>query len=194
MSNHVTLLDDLFLDPLILFPHMFKGYRYVPYHAPEEHNFYKNALSAWFMKKVKSIPLIRGRGANQEGMNRLIKAVRDGGVLHIYPEGTRTRSGNIERGRSGVGRLIYESGAPVVPVYHHGLNKVLPIGSGIPRFGKRIRVMIGEPLYFDDELNLTNDVHTWKKITNRVMDAIKYQREKAEERWGVDALKNGRTA
>lgn len=190
MSNHVTLLDDVFLDPLILFPHMYKGYRYIPFHAPEERNFYKNSLSAWFMKKVKAIPLMRGRGPLQEGMDRLISAVKSGGLLHIYPEGTRTRSGKIERGKSGVGRLIHESGAPVVPMYHHGLHRVLPIGSGFPRFGNRIRVMIGAPITFEEELKMPNDVHTWKIITARVMEAIKHEQEKAEQHWGADVLNN----
>ncbi|NQU04477.1 MAG: 1-acyl-sn-glycerol-3-phosphate acyltransferase, partial [Calditrichaeota bacterium] len=132
VSNHVTMLDDLFLDPLIMFPKGLCGYRYIPYHAPEESNFYKTPLMAWFMRYTKSIPLIRGRGFNQEGMKRLISAVKSGGILHIYPEGTRSRSGKIGKGKEGIGRIVYESGAPVVPVYHQGLEKVLPIGSSFP--------------------------------------------------------------
>ncbi len=190
MSNHITIMDDLFLDPLIAFSNIFKGYRYIPHHAPEEHNFYKSALSAWFMKRVKSIPLIRGKGAQQEGMNRLIKAVRDGGTLHIYPEGTRSRSGKLGRGRSGVGRLVYEAEAPVIPVYHYGLGAILPIGHAFPRFGKKVRVSIGEPIYFDEELKMENDHRTWKLITNRIMEAIAEQQQRAEEKWGPEVSQN----
>ncbi|MDP8228429.1 MAG: 1-acyl-sn-glycerol-3-phosphate acyltransferase, partial [Candidatus Electryoneaceae bacterium] len=88
VSNHLTMMDDLFLDPLLISPKVFNGYRNIPFHAPEENNFYKKRLLAWAMRRVKSIPLIRGRGLRQEGMDRLIEAVNSGGLLHIYPEGT----------------------------------------------------------------------------------------------------------
>ena len=184
MSNHLTLLDDLFLDPLLITPHVLGGYRYIPFHAPEESNFYKKRLIAWFMRRTKSIPLIRGRGPHQEGMDRLIQAVKDGSLLHIYPEGTRSRTGRIGNGKSGVGRIVYESGAPVVPMYHQGMENILPIGSGFPRIGKEIRMAIGEPIYFEEELKMENNLKTWKLITQRIMEAIQQQREILEEQWG----------
>ncbi len=184
MSNHLTLLDDLFIDPLLIMPNGFRGYRYLPYHAPEERNFYKNPFSALFMKYVKSIPLIRGRGIHQEGVNRLIRAVKNGGILHIYPEGTRTRNGEIGDGKDGIGRIVYETGAPVIPFYHQGLEKVLPIGKGLPSFGREIRIAIGAPIRFEKELKMENDIKTWRLMTNRIMNGIREQQAIARELWG----------
>jgi len=189
MSNHLTLLDDLFIDPLLIFPCSYLGFKYLPYHAPEERNFYKKRLVALFMKYVKSIPLIRGRGIHQEGVNRLIMAVKDGGILHIYPEGTRTRNGEIGDGKEGIGRIVYESEAPVVPLYHQGLEKVLPIGSGIPSIGKEIRIAIGAPIRFDEELKMKNDINTWRLMTNKIMDGIREQQEAANNKWGYKPIK-----
>jgi len=186
MSNHVSLLDDLFLGPIIFFPRALGGYKAIPYHAPEERNFYKKPIVSWFMKQTKSIPLVRGKGIHQEGMNRLISAVRNGGTLHIYPEGTRTRSGDIGAAKAGIGRLIYESGAPVVPMYHRGLDQVLPIGAGAPRIGKRIYVSIGDPIYFDEELKLPNTPETWRKMAGRVMDGIRAEKLRLESRFGSE--------
>lgn len=185
MSNHMSLLDDLFLGPLIFFPKALTGYRYIPFHSPEEQNFYRSKLIAWFMKTTKSIPVIRGRGIYQEGMNRLVQAVKRGGVLHIYPEGTRSRSGNIGGAKTGVARLVYETGAAVVPMYHQGLERVLPIGSGIPRIGRKIRVAIGEPLFFNEELSMKNEVQAWQLIISRVMNSIQEQQKILQEKWGV---------
>lgn len=182
MSNHVSLLDDLFLGPIIFFPRGMQGYAWMPYHAPEERNFYKVSLIAWFLRKTKSIPLIRGKGIRQEGVTRLINAVRQGGILHIYPEGTRTRTGELGAPKIGIGRIVYESGAPVVPMYHKGLERVLPIGAGVPRFCKRIQASIGKPLYFDEELKLPNTPDTWRLIVARIMDGIKSERDKLEKR------------
>lgn len=178
-------------------PNVFLGYRYLPYHAPEERNFYKKRLVGLFMKYVKSIPLIRGRGIRQEGVNRLIRAVKNGGILHIYPEGTRTRNGEIGGGKEGIGRIVYESGAPVVPLYHQGLEKVLPIGSGFPSIGKEIRIAIGAPIYFQEELKMNNDINTWRLMTNRIMDGIREQQAVAYKHWGhkpVDIKRRKRVA
>ena len=187
--NHLSLLDDLFLGPVIFFPHILKGYRYLPYHAPEERNFYKKPLIAQFMRHVKAIPVIRGRGVYQEGVNRLIKAVSAGGILQVYPEGTRSRTGELGDGKEGVGRIVFESGAPVVPIYHQGMEKVLPIGQGIPRVGKEVRIAIGEPITFAEELRLENSPKTWRLITDKIMDAIREQKQTADKLWGVKPLK-----
>ncbi|MBM3325681.1 MAG: 1-acyl-sn-glycerol-3-phosphate acyltransferase [Calditrichaeota bacterium] len=184
MSNHITLLDDLFLGPTIFYPKCLKHYRYIPYHAPEQRNFYKKPLIAWFLRQTKSIPLIRGKGVYQEGVNKIIEAVKSGGILHIYPEGTRTRTGDLGPAKGGIGRIVYESGAPVIPMYHQGLERILPIGAGIPRFGREIRVAIGEPLHFDEELTLPNIPATWKRIAERIMQGIAEQKLRMETTWG----------
>ncbi|MDP8239350.1 MAG: lysophospholipid acyltransferase family protein [Candidatus Hatepunaea meridiana] len=189
MSNHLTLLDNLFIGPLIFWPKGFNGYRYLPYHAPEENNFYKKWLIVKFMKIVKSIPVIRGRGIRQEGVTRMITAVKNGGILHIFPEGTRTRNGQIGKAKDTIARIVYESGAPVVPLYHQGLEKVLPIGSGVPKVCKTINIAIGEPIIFDNELKEKNNPQTWKVITQRIMDGIREQQVIVNERWGEISAK-----
>lgn len=183
-SNHLTLLDDMFIGPILLFPEMLRGYKWIPYHAPEESNFYKKKLIAMFMKQVKSVPLVRGDGVFQEGMNKLIEAVKSGGILHIFPEGTRTRTGKIGEAKPGVGRIVYETRAPVIPIYHQGLEKVLPIGSGIPRIGNEIRIAIGEPMYFEDQLKQDSETRTWRAISRRIIEAIHEQQAIAEAKWG----------
>ncbi len=181
MSNHVTLLDDVFLGPIVLFPKALRGYAWMPYHAPEERNFYKIRFVAWIMRMTKSIPLQRGKGIHQEGVKRLIDAVRNDGVLHIYPEGTRTRTGEIGEPKVGIGRIVYESGAAVVPMYHRGLEKVLPIGAAIPKIGKHIHISVGEVIRFEEERNLPNTPDTWRVIVDKIMNGIYAERDKLSE-------------
>ncbi|MFN3820905.1 MAG: lysophospholipid acyltransferase family protein [bacterium] len=189
MSNHLTLLDDLFLGPFLFWPRCLFGYRYLPYHAPEERNFYKVRIIAWFMKHTKSIPVIRGKGIYQEGVERMIDVVRKGGILHIHPEGTRSRTGEVYPPKPGIGRIVFETQAPVVPVYHQGLESVLPIGSGFPHFGKEIRISIGKPLLFSQEFSLPNDPSTWTLIAEQIINGIKKQKELLDATWGPKPVK-----
>jgi 1-acyl-sn-glycerol-3-phosphate acyltransferase len=173
----------------LFFPQTLKGYKYIPYHAPEENNFYKHPLISRFMRQAKSIPLIRGKGVNQEGVNRLISAVKNGGMLHIYPEGTRSRDGEIGKPKLGIGRIVYETGALVLPLYHQGLERILPIGAKSLGFGREIRIAIGKPIYFEDELKMNNNIQTWRVITERIMESIHQQHAAANARWGFKPVR-----
>ena len=172
VSNHVTILDDGFVDSLIFPPRLFREYDFIPYHVPEERNFFKGGLMSWFMRRMKCIPVRRGEGLFQPAMDQIIAVLRAGGCVRVFPEGTRTRSGTLGHGRPGVGRVLYESGAVVVPCFHRGLDQVLPIGAVVPRIGKRVDIVIGPPFSVDDLRALPNTQETWQKIADRVMEKI----------------------
>jgi len=92
----------------------------------------------------------RGEGLFQPAMDRIIDVLGAGGCVRVFPEGTRSRSGTLGHGRPGVGRVLYETGVTVVPCFHRGLDQLLPIGSVIPRIGKRVDIVIGPPFSVDD--------------------------------------------
>ena len=172
VSNHVTIIDDGFVDSLIFPPRMFLEYDFIPHHVPEERNFFKGRLMSWFMRRMKCIPVRRGEGLFQPAMDRIIAVLRAGGCVRVFPEGTRSRSGTLGRGRPGVGRVLYETGAIVVPCFHRGLDQVLPIGCVVPRVGKRVDILIGPPFSVDELRALPNTKETWQKIADRLMEKI----------------------
>ena len=53
----------------------------------------------------------------------------DGRLVGIYPEGTRSRDGDLHRGHTGVAHLAMMTGAPIIPVGIVGTERVQPIGS-----------------------------------------------------------------
>jgi len=72
--------------------------------------------------------------------------LRRGHPLVIYPEGTRSRDGNLHKGHTGVAQLALMSGAKVLPVGLIGTDHIQPIGSRIPRPFRRAIVRFGDPL------------------------------------------------
>jgi 1-acyl-sn-glycerol-3-phosphate acyltransferase len=87
-------------------------------------------------------------------------------------EGTRSRTGALGHGRPGVGRVLYETGVPVVPCFYRAVDKVLPRDSVIPRIGKRVEIVIGPRFSVDDLRALPNTQETWQKIADRLMEKI----------------------
>ena len=185
VSNHVTMLDDAFIGPLVFAPRAFWSIRFLPYHTPEKKNFFRGPFFSFIMWASKCIPFTRGQGVYQPGMEKTIRGLKRKSVVHIYPEGTRTRTGEIGKGKIGVGRIVRETGVNVVPCYHRGLENVLPIGTKIPKHGKRIIIEVGPPIQFDDYLSMPNAPKTWQMISDRIIDAIKELRDKLKQDAGI---------
>lgn len=178
VSNHVSMLDDAFIGPLVFFPRALWSVRFIPYHTPEKKNFFRGPFFSFIMWAAKCIPFTRGSGVFQPGMEKVIRLLKRRNVVHIYPEGTRTRTGEIGKGKIGVGRIVRETGVKVVPCYHQGLEQVLPIGCRIPQSGKRVRIIVGEALHFDEYMSQSNTPKTWQMIADRIIEAIKQLQSK----------------
>ncbi|MDQ4084536.1 MAG: 1-acyl-sn-glycerol-3-phosphate acyltransferase, partial [Actinomycetota bacterium] len=98
-------------------------------------------------------PLFRGLG--QIAIERIgvdpfpvkqsVRVLRDGGVVAIYPEGTRGR-GDVAHSRLGAAYLAMVTGAPVVPVAHLGTRTDGESVHAVPARGSRLDVVFGTPL------------------------------------------------
>jgi 1-acyl-sn-glycerol-3-phosphate acyltransferase len=108
-------------------------------------------------------PVRRGH-RDEEAFVTAETILRNGGLVTIYPEAGRSRTGKLaEHAKPGVGRLALDSGAPVVPVAIHGTLKA--------RNWKRLQfpkvtILFGEPVTFPAEANASRERH------QEVADAI----------------------
>jgi 1-acyl-sn-glycerol-3-phosphate acyltransferase len=96
--------------------------------------------------------------------------LRAGELFGFYPEGTRSPDGRLYRGRSGLGWLVLNTGAPVIPVAMSGTRKMMPPGK-LPRPAK-IEIKIGKPMEFG---HLAGDPpgRARRIIADEVMQAIR---------------------
>ena len=98
--------------------------------------------------RVNGVFGVRRGAADLEAFRLAEGVLRDGNVLGIYPEGTRSRDGKIGTFRDGAALLALRSGAPVVPVAVSGTEQLWPRGALLPRRAARIHMVIGEPRRF----------------------------------------------
>lgn len=93
------------------------------------------------------------RDAGDVEAYRLAKKILDEGhVLFVFPEGTRSRDGTLQRARDGAAVLALRTGAPIVPIGIAGSFARWPRGQKIPHPGGRVTVRIGTPFRLADEL------------------------------------------
>jgi 1-acyl-sn-glycerol-3-phosphate acyltransferase len=156
-SNHAS-----FFDPLI-----------AGFAVPRELNFmarnslFRNKIFGKMISLVNAFPVKR-EGADLGAMRLAIDKLCHGKAVLIFPEGTRSRDGNLGSPRAGIGLLAASSGANILPCYIKGSIKALPKGAIFPRF-KKIAVYIGKPIKLDKN---GSGREYYTQIAENTMEAI----------------------
>jgi len=167
-SNHLSFADHFF-GPLPL-P------RKVVFLAKSEYftgKGLRGLLTKAFFSGVGQIPIDRtGGDASERALHSGLRVLANGGVLGIYPEGTRSRDGRLYKGRTGVARLALESRAPVVPCAMINTFEFLPPGSFRPKLSIRPGVIFGEPLEFSRYYGKEGDRAALRAVTDEIMQQI----------------------
>ena len=129
-------------------------------------------LLTWLLRTMGQLRVDRGAGRGaRAALDAGLTVLRDGGVVGIYPEGTRSPDGRLYKGRTGVGWLALTSGAPVVPVAMRGTGRVLPPGAAVPRMS-RVGVRFGPPVRLTAYMGRADDPRARRAATDAIMRAI----------------------
>jgi 1-acyl-sn-glycerol-3-phosphate acyltransferase len=157
-ANHFSGMDHWFVGILLR--------RRVRWMAKSQ--LFRGAFLEWFLPHIGAFPVRRGQ-RDEESIKTALTILQRGGVLVIYPEGGRSRSGMIgTTARPGVGRLALQSGAPVVPV--------AIIGSERARNWRRldfsaVTIRYGLPIRFGLEPDATRERQ--QQVADDVLRAIR---------------------
>jgi len=146
-ANHQSHLDQLMT-----------GYVCVPrrFHmigqTDEYHGFAKILLELiYFIAGV--IPVNRNdEKSRKRAIKEAIKVLKKKDILIIYPEGTRTRTGEIQNGYPGVAKIFLEIETPILPVGIKGTFELMPPGKRFPKIKRVVKINIGKPLLFKEEI------------------------------------------
>jgi 1-acyl-sn-glycerol-3-phosphate acyltransferase len=124
----------------------------------------------WLLPKLNVIP-VDLEGNDRSALKALIRILRSGQCVLVFPEGTRTPDGNLQPAEPGVGLVIAKTGAPVVPMRIFGAFNAWPIGGRL-RLWHKITIVVGEPLHFSPADLEAGDKDRYLRLSQRVMGAI----------------------
>lgn len=130
----------------------------------------KVGIVRWFLAELHAIYVDR-HNSDMEAMRACMKVIRQGGVLGIFPEGTRHHQGMMEEIESGVALMALRGGAPLMPVYIDG-----KLGLFRP-----LNVWVGEPMPMDDLRAEGVNSHTCQALLTRITETYAHMAEEAKK-------------
>ncbi|MCC7408256.1 MAG: (d)CMP kinase [Phycisphaeraceae bacterium] len=142
VSNHQS-----FLDPIVIGT----ATRGRPFISLAKASLFRNRFFGGFIRSTNAIPVERG-AADLAAMRRCVDLLRQGRMLLVFPEGTRTPDGTTKPFAPGTLMLIRRARPQVVPVAVEGAYDAWPRKHRLPRLGGRIAVMVGRPIDSDELL------------------------------------------
>jgi 1-acyl-sn-glycerol-3-phosphate acyltransferase len=158
-SNHISNVDP---------PHVGTCFwRPCAFMAKEE--LFQHPLFGWFITKLNAFPVKRGT-ADRASLKKSLELLEQGWALLIFPEGTRSETGELQPPEMGVGMIAYRSGVPVVPAYAWGTDKVMPKGGGVKL--AQIGVRYGKPLQFSTPEGTKAGREEYEAAAHAIMAAI----------------------
>jgi 1-acyl-sn-glycerol-3-phosphate acyltransferase len=186
VSNHVASIDDPMITAALLPPQYLLKPASLRWTLCATDRCFKNAALVPFFRAGKVLPVDRGAGVDQLGMRVASDRLQRGDWIHIFPEGTRGDGQRMLPARRGVGWLVASCAVSkegttldtfklplIVPYVHSGMQDVVPRGAMLPRPGKDVRVLVGEPVHVED-LILHADADNWsdRKLHAAIADRV----------------------
>ena len=113
-------------------------------HFMARDTLFSNPLARWFFPRVGVIALDRTKG-DLGALKKAIATLKEGRVIGLFPEGTRSPDGQMRAAKGGIGFLIAKGDVPVVPLYISGTFAAFPKGADKFRPG-RLVARFGPPI------------------------------------------------
>lgn len=134
VANHMNIADILLLAGCL-------G-RKATFMAKEE--LFRPPVQGFLLRNLASFPMHRGQ-MDIRAMRKAYAVLERGGVLIMFPEGTRSSDGQLQEGLGGSALIAMRSGAPILPVGISGTEKIKGLRSVLAR--PRVTINIGQPFH-----------------------------------------------
>lgn len=144
-SNHQS-----FFDPVLVGVGLPRSLNYMA-----RDSLFRSAPFRWLIRSLNAFPF-RREGVDTDAVREAIHRVGSGGIVVIFPEGTRTRDGSIGKIKKGVGLISRRAQAPIVPAVIDGAFEAWPRERVLFRPGV-VRVAFGPSLSYAKQARMSEE-------------------------------------
>lgn len=140
-------------------------------HFMARHTLFNNWAFGWLIGSCNAFPVKRGE-SDLKAFKEAIRRLKKGKVLLIFPEGRRSKSGEIQAPQPGIGYLSVMAGVPILPAYVKGTDEAMPKGARFIKPGE-VSVYFGK-IIEPRKLKLSNNRReACQQLADCVLNEIK---------------------
>ncbi len=160
VSNHISLLDPVIVGSA--------ANREI--HFMARSNVFEVPGLSQLISTFNAYPVNRGK-PDLGALRKTISLLKDGNVVLIFPEGTRSVDGTLGKAHDGACFIADRAEVPTIPAYHSGAEKMLPRGEKRLRRAQ-LKVRFGEPIDFTDIVESDVKREKYQQMGIKMMGAI----------------------
>lgn len=134
-------------------------------------SLWNNKLLAWWLDQVETIPVERDTG-DIGAIKKVLQALKEDRAVVLFPEGTRSPDGHLQKPKAGVGLMACKTGVPVVPCRVYDSFAAFGKGRSLPRLGTPVTIVFGRPLQPREYDNPADGKARYDNAAQRIMDRI----------------------
>jgi 1-acyl-sn-glycerol-3-phosphate acyltransferase len=138
--------------------------------------FFETPVVSFFSAMMlNALPMWRHRCGSHALAELRERLIGEPAIYILFPEGTRSRDGQLGRFKPGIGMMVAGSAVPVVPCYLSGAHLAFPADARVPR-PKKLQLRIGQPLVFEQ---VKDDRDGWLEVARQLEAAVGALRDPA---------------
>jgi len=160
VANHVSFLDPPFIGQAFDEPLYFFARK----------TLFNHPLAGRILRSWQTIPIDRDK-PDASSLKATIRLLKSGKKVLMFPEGTRSPDGYLQKAEAGVGLFIAKSSAPVLPVRIYGSYEAYPRGAKFIR-PAQIRLVVGKPYVPDLKAHQAEGRNLYQSLADEVMERI----------------------
>lgn len=173
VSNHTSYYDWSVLSAVY-------NKKYIVFLANKE--LLKRRFVNWLMR-LNILIYIDKNNPGLRYFREVIRRLKQGHIVVIYPEGTRSKSGKMLNPKVGFVKLALITNTPIIPLGMKGAYEILPPSKRIPRF-KKCEIFVGDKIYIEENNDMFKDIfkngktrkdlteYDMKRVAIRIMNEI----------------------
>ena len=130
---------------------------------------YRSRAGAWLMNKTGQIMVDRKKpGQNSHVYDQARKIIARGHLISLFPEGWMSKDGQLQKAYKGAARIALENQVDIIPIVLSGSYDIFPVHKRLPKLFRRCRIIILEPIRYDDFRGLTPAVIVHELLMPRI--------------------------
>ncbi|MCM1168249.1 MAG: 1-acyl-sn-glycerol-3-phosphate acyltransferase, partial [Ruminococcus sp.] len=133
--------------------------------------FHINPIFTWLIKKLGAFPVKRG-SKDTHAIDSALESLDSGRIFVIFPEGTRSKTGELGKPKSGVSLIAARAHVPVVPVF---------VKYGRKKLRRNVLVSIGETIPAENFAVDVTDKRAVHRVSAEIMGRISELKESAPD-------------